>query len=184
MRHRANPAFQSVSVVAALALLLLSSCSDDGQDVVADEPSESTEGATTSTTGSTTTTSVRRPEAVIFDGLTVQLTVPPTVRSGETLDVTLHAENRTESPVTDPGCQLVGTGSALIPVGEPDAELWLVSVVDCGGPYVYEPGMVEESTGPTFIAATKFGDALPPGDYLAAWEVDGQRLEYPVEVVP
>lgn len=184
MRHHAHRAFQTLSVVVVLAVLLLASCSDGGEDVVAGEPSGSTEAPATSTTDSTIKTSVRQPETTIFDGLTIWLTVPPTVRSGETLDVTLHAENRTESPVTDPGCQLVGTGSALIPDDEPDAELWLVSVVDCGGPYVYEPGMVDESTGPTFIAATKYGDPLPPGDYLAAWEVDGQRLEYPVEIVP
>ena len=184
MRHHARPAFQIVSVAVALAVLLLSSCNAGREDVVAGEPSESTEASATSTTGSTTKTSVRQPETVIFDGLTIWLTVPPTARPGETLDVTLHAENRTESPVTDPGCALNGTGSALIPVDEPDAELWLVSVVDCGGPYVYEPGTVDESTGPTFIAATKYGGPLPPGDYLAAWEVDGQRLEYPVEIVP
>ena len=94
----------------------------------------------------------------------------------------MHVENRSGSPVTDPGCQLSNTRHALIPVDQPDAELWTVTMTDCGGPFAYEPGVVDDFTGPTFQAAAKNGDPLPPGDYLAVWEVDGQRLEYPVEV--
>jgi len=121
-------------------------------------------------------------EAEVFGGLSVSLLVPPSVQTGGELTTTMHVENRSESPVTDPGCQLSNTRHALIPVDQPDAELWTVTMTDCGGPFVYEPGVVDDFTGPTFQAATKDGDPLPPGDYLAAWEVDGQRLEYPVEV--
>lgn len=135
----------------------------------------------------TTTESRARPparpvEAEVLGGLTVKLTVPPSVQAGGELNTTMHVENRSGDPVTDPACRLSSTRHALIPVDQPDAELWMVTVTDCGGPVTYEPGAVDDFAGPTFRAATKYGDALPPGDYLAAWEVDGQRLEYPVEV--
>ena len=121
-------------------------------------------------------------EAEVFGGLSVSLLVPPSIQTGGELDTTMHVENRSGSPVTDPGCQLSNTRHALIPVDQPDAELWTVTMTDCGGPFAYEPGVVDDFTGPTFQAAAKNGDPLPPGDYLAVWEVDGQRLEYPVEV--
>ena len=36
----------------------------------------------------------------------------------------------------------------------------------------------------TFYARTKYGEPLPPGDYLAALEIRGlsERVEYPVTV--
>lgn len=120
--------------------------------------------------------------AEVFGGLSVRLLVPPSVQTGGELNTTMHIENRSDSPVTDPGCQLSNTRHALIPVDQPDAELWTVTMTDCGGPFAYEPGVVDDFAGPTFQAATKDGHPLPPGDYLAVWEVDGQRLEYPVGV--
>ncbi|HEY9558943.1 MAG TPA: hypothetical protein VIR58_19565 [Acidimicrobiales bacterium] len=121
-------------------------------------------------------------ETEVFGGLSVSLLVPPSVKTGGELNTTMHVENRSDSPVTDPGCQLSNTRHALIPVDQPDADLWTVTMTDCGGPFAYEPGVVDDFTGPTFQAATNNGDPLPPGDYLAAWEMDGHRLEYPVEV--
>lgn len=121
-------------------------------------------------------------EAEIFGGLSVKLVVPSSVRAGGELNTTMRVENRSGSPVTDPGCRLSNTRHALIPVDQPDAELWMVTMTDCGGPFTYEPGVADDFTGPTFQAVTQDGDPLPPGDYLATWEVEDQRLEYPVEV--
>ena len=48
------------------------------------------------------------------------------------------------------------------------------------------PGYRDVFRGPDFYARTKFGDPLPPGEYLAVLEIRGlsQRLEYPVTVTP
>jgi hypothetical protein len=56
-------------------------------------------------------------------------------------------------------------------------------VADCGGSYDYEPGFADAYDGPTFLARTATGDPLPPGAYVAAVEIDGHRLEYPITVV-
>jgi hypothetical protein len=118
----------------------------------------------------------------VFDGLSVELEVPPSVRSGDELMTTLHVENRSGGAVTDPGCQLSDTLHGLVPVDEPEAELSGGTIADCGGPFTYEAGAVEDSTGPTFWAVGKSGNPLPAGSYLAVMEVIGQRVAYPVEV--
>jgi hypothetical protein len=123
-----------------------------------------------------------RAEAEVLGGLSVKLLVPSSIETGGEVSTTMHVENRSGSPVTDPGCRLSNTRHALISVDQPDAKLWIVTTTDCGGPFTYEPGVIDDFGGPTFPAATKYGDPLPPGDYLAVWEVDGQRLQYPVEV--
>lgn len=95
---------------------------------------------------------------------------------------TMHVENRSGGPVTDPGCQLGPTRHALVPLDDSAAELWATTMTDCGGPFTYEAGVVGDYAGPNFRAVTKSGDPLPLGSYLAAVEVDGQRLAYPIEV--
>lgn len=59
-------------------------------------------------------------------------------------------------------------------------------MTDCGGPHRMPPGYREEYEGPDFVARTKHGDPLPPGEYLAVLDIEGlsQRLEYPVTVTP
>lgn len=120
----------------------------------------------------------------LFGGLSVTLHVASSVRSGDELASTLRVENRSGHAVTDPGCELAATRSGIVPVGDPDAELWLVVEIDCQGPTTYEPGFTAEYTGPSFFARTRRGDPLAPGQYLAAtqWPA-GKRLEYPVTVV-
>jgi hypothetical protein len=46
------------------------------------------------------------------------------------------------------------------------------------------PGYRDEYDGPDFFARTKYGEPLPPGEYLAVLDIRGlsQRLEYPVTV--
>lgn len=106
------------------------------------------------------------------------------VTSGETLASSLVVENPSAKTVIDPDCSIGGGRYALVPVDDPDAEVWVQVTVDCGGPNRMEPGYREESSGPDFPAHTKYGDPLPPGEYLAVLEVQGlsQRLEYPVTV--
>jgi hypothetical protein len=55
--------------------------------------------------------------------------------------------------------------------------------VDCSGPRTIAPGE-DYSHTMTFVAATMYGDALPPGDYVVAVEYRGlsRRLEAPVGV--
>src|SRR3546814_20255362 len=105
-------------------------------------------------------------ETEVFGGLSVSLLVPPSVKTGGELNTTMHVENRSDSPVTDPGCQLSNTRHALIPVDQPDADLWTVTMTDCGGPFAYEPGVVADFPGPTFQAPTTTGNPPPPGDSL------------------
>ena len=84
----------------------------------------------------------------------------------------------------DPGC-VIGSGRyALIPVDDPEAELWLQPVVDCQGPTKMRDGYRDRSSGPTFRARTKHGDPLPSGRYIATLEIEGysERLQVPVEV--
>lgn len=120
-----------------------------------------------------------------FDPLTITVALrSDRVVSGKTLRSRLIVENRSESSVVDADCD-IGTGRyALIPVDDPDAELWVRPMTDCGGPNVMEPGYRAESSGPEFPAHTKYGEPLPPGEYLAVVEIRGRsgRLKYPVTV--
>lgn len=84
----------------------------------------------------------------------------------------------------DPAC-VIGSGRyALVPIDDPDPELWLRPVVDCQGPTEMRDGYRDRSSGRTFFARTKHGEPLPPGDYIAALEIEGysERLEVPVKV--
>lgn len=118
----------------------------------------------------------------VFGGLSVELQVPPSVRSGGELMATLHVENRSGGPVTDPACQLREAAAAIVPVNDPEAELWMVTQTECNGPFTYEEGAVDDVTWLTFKASTKFGDPLRPGNYFAVLEVDGQRLSRPIQI--
>ena len=120
-----------------------------------------------------------------FDELDLRLELTSSeVASGGELATTLIVENRSGHELTDSGCQIGAGRYALIPVDERSAELWLVPEVDCSGPFVMADGFAERSDGPTFLARTKFGESLPPGDYIAALQIEGRsdRLEYPVQI--
>ncbi|MFN2524801.1 MAG: hypothetical protein ABR505_00830 [Actinomycetota bacterium] len=124
-------------------------------------------------------------EARRFDGLTITLEVEQArVRSGREIGSFVDIRNDSGEAITDPRCLIASTRSGLIPANDPDAELWQQVIVDCAGPFIYEEGFIDRRTGPTFVARDKFGDPLPPGDYLAALEIPGysQRLTQPVEV--
>ena len=84
----------------------------------------------------------------------------------------------------DPGCVIAEGRYALVPVGQPDAELWVRPMTDCVGPVRMPPGYRDDYRGPDFPARTKYGEPLPPGEYLAVLEIRGlsQRLEYPVTI--
>ncbi|HEV3471915.1 MAG TPA: hypothetical protein VG408_01740 [Actinomycetota bacterium] len=92
--------------------------------------------------------------------------------------------NDSGKTIIDPEC-VIGSGRyALVPVDDPDAELWLEPVVDCGQAFRMPDGFIDRSGGPTFPARTKYGDPLPPGDYLATLKIEGysKPLQEPVEV--
>lgn len=119
-----------------------------------------------------------------FDELDLALELESgTVRAGATLEGALVVVNRSGHEVVDPGCWLTASSAAIVPPDDPDAELWLQVVVDCEGPDSIHPGDRERHTL-SFTAATKRGDPLPPGDYVAAVEYRGltRRLEAPVTV--
>jgi hypothetical protein len=119
-----------------------------------------------------------------FDALDIRLELESsTVAAGAELAGELIAVNRSGEKVVDPGCWLAASRSAIVPPDDPGAELWLHVVVDCAGPSTIHPGD-ERRDALTFVAATKTGDPLPPGDYVAAVEYRGlsRRLEAPVEV--
>lgn len=122
-----------------------------------------------------------------FDALDISVVLKSNrVASGKSLYSRLIVDNASDTAVVDPACW-IGTGAyALVPVSDPDAEVWVQPVADCGGPYAMKPGFHAEYSGPDFPAHTKYGDPLPPGEYLAVLEIRGlsQRLEYPVTVTP
>lgn len=120
-----------------------------------------------------------------FDPLSIRIALSSDhVASGKTLRSHLIVENRSKRTVGDPGCDIGAGRNALIPVRDPEAELWVQPVVDCSGAQEMRPGYVTESDGPEFLAHTKSGAPLPPGQYMAVLSIKGlsQRLAYPVAV--
>lgn len=118
-----------------------------------------------------------------FDELTLELELAATtVTAGEDVDAYLHIRNESNENVTDPSCYLSGVSFGLVPVDDPDGELWQAIVVDCNGPRTMQPGFAERYSSTTFQTTTKYGDPLPPGDYLAAMEIRGlsERLTAPI----
>jgi len=118
-------------------------------------------------------------------GLTfrVELAQNEVVAGGE-LDYLFTVRNDSGGPITVPSCETSVGGRGLVPVSEPDAELWLVVTVDCQGPHVFAHG-AEESWTDTVYARDKYGTALEPGEYLVGREVPHvrRRLLVPVTVV-
>lgn len=120
-----------------------------------------------------------------FDGLRFALTFrTTTVRRGGTLRTRASVVNNSSRLVIDPDCRIAEGRYALIPRDQPDAELWVRPMTDCQGQHRMPPGYRATWTGPDFVARTKYGKPLPPGEYLAVLEIEGlsQRLEYPVTV--
>ena len=163
----------------AAGALFLGSCG------VADETSAGSKGRTTASPATTTTVETGTPTSQRFAGLTIELELEAnTVRSGAEVGSALTVSNRSGEDVSDPSC-LIATGRyALVPVDAPDAELWLQPVADCAGLFTMEDGFRKTYPGPSFPARTKQGDALSPGAYVAALEIEGypKRLEQPIEV--
>ncbi|CAN5876906.1 hypothetical protein BH24ACT6_BH24ACT6_18010 [soil metagenome] len=119
-----------------------------------------------------------------FENLEIELvTADTTVQSGRILTAQLHLSNRSGETVTDPGCVLGSGPFGLVPVDDPNSELWQQYVMDCSGPFEMPDGYDDAHGSFDFAARTKFGEPLPPGEYIAALEIEGYgRLEQPVTV--
>lgn len=118
-----------------------------------------------------------------FDDLTIELRLESTeVEAGGQIESEVLIRNDSDRPVTDPGCLLYAPRFALVPEDDPDAELWGAIVVDCSGPATMHPGEDERASGPTFRAADKYGEPLPPGDYLAVMDLERRRQDIVVPV--
>jgi hypothetical protein len=124
-------------------------------------------------------------EAKPLDALTIELRVPETVASGEEMPTTMVVENPTDHAITDPACERPSYWYGLVAEDESDSDLWQAVIVDCSGPFTMAPGYKAEFDGPTFVAATRYGVPLDPGEYVATVEWPeglSQRLTYPVTV--
>ena len=122
-----------------------------------------------------------------FDGLDIDLDFPTVeVPSGGELTSRMRVANNSGRTVVDPSCLIGSARYALVPVDEPDPDLWLRPVVDCGGPYPMPDGYEDSHDGPAFPATDRFGEPLVPGRYLAVVAIDGRTepLRYPVTVTP
>ena len=120
-----------------------------------------------------------------FDALSISLTLSSsTVQQGKALRSRATIENNSSDWVMDPACFIAEGRYALLPVDQPDTELWVKPITDCGGPLRMPPGYRDEYQGPEFFARTKYGKPLPPGEYLAVLNIRGltQRLEFPVTI--
>jgi hypothetical protein len=120
-----------------------------------------------------------------LEGLTIELVLAKeSVEAGGNVHSDLVVENQSEEVVIDPECYIGGGRFGLVPVDEPNAELWGAIVTDCGGPFRMEPGFKDRFTGPDFRAAGPQGDPLAPGSYLAALDLRGraERLYVPIQV--
>lgn len=132
-----------------------------------------------------TPTEKKAPAAGKFDGLTITLVLKASsVPSGGTVGSTLMVRNDSGETIIDPACRIGSGRYALVPVDDPDAELWLQPVADCPDAFKMPDGFDERYVGPSFPATTKTGEALAPGQYIATLEIDGysERLEESIEV--
>lgn len=119
-----------------------------------------------------------------LDQLTINVELKENVvQSGARTAFRINVRNDSDKTVTDPGCYLAQTSAAIIPKDAPDAELWLQVITDCAGPFEMEPGY-ENTWTTTLLARTKTGEALMPGEYVAALEMRGvaHRFQLPIEV--
>lgn len=120
-----------------------------------------------------------------FDRLTIELELESNhVESGGEIRSTLSVKNESERPVTDPGCLIYAFSFAMLPADDPGGDLWQQVIVDCEGPSTMGPGFSDKFQGPTFQARSKFGDPLPPEEYLAtlALEKRSGRFSIPVTI--
>ena len=143
--------------------------------------------APVSTGPTTATSSPTEKEATSgrFDGLTIHLELEASsVPSGRQVGSSLTVRNDSGELIVDPRCLLNSGRYALVPIEEPDAELWLQPVMDCGVRLRMPDGFTDRYSGPTFPARTQYGDPLPPGEYVASLEIEGypERLEQPIEI--
>lgn len=165
-------------LIATLLLLLLVPACTSTQT----EPAEVTSPKTEATPQ--TTQARPEPSAKGLNRLTFEVELKEgSVPSGGKAMFLVTISNETEKTTIDPGCYLGQTSAAIIPEGEPDSELWLQIVVDCGGPFKMKPGF-EEVWKTNLLARTKFGEDLESGQYIAALEIRGvdRRFELPIEV--
>jgi hypothetical protein len=166
-------------VIAACSVMITASACSAG------ESSRSASKTTEQPSLASQTESVASPAVERFDSLSISLRLhSTTVQQGETLRSRVFIENNSPDAVVDPDCVIAEGRYALVPVDQPDAELWVRPMTDCGGPFRMAPGFRTEHDGPDFYARTKYGEPLPPGEYLAVLDIKGlsQRLEYPVSV--
>ena len=176
-RRMRNP----LVLAACSALLTASACSADGSETA----SKTTAPSTAQPSVASQAESAATPAIGRFDSLSISLRLrSTTVQQGKTLRSRAIIENNSSDPVVDPACVIAEGRYALVPVDQPDAELWVRPLTDCGGPFRMPPGYRDEYDGPDFFARTKYGEPLPPGEYLAVLDIRGlsQRLEYPVTV--
>jgi hypothetical protein len=120
-----------------------------------------------------------------LDGLTIILELNDSaVPSGGTVGSSLAVRNDSGKTIIDPACRIGSGRYALVPVDDPDAELWLQPVVDCADAFKMPDGFSDRYAGPIFPARTKYGEALPPGRYVATLEIMGytERLQQPIEI--
>ena len=158
--------------ITALALVLVACDADT------DRPDVETKAIPQQSTSSTD----RR-----FDKLTIELVLASrSVSAGGKIRSEVVVRNESKESVTDPSCRLFGVSFGLIPIEEPDAELWGQIVTNCGGPFVIRPGYEDRFAGPDFRATDRFGDPLRPGEYFAAMQIEGrsERITVPVQVTP
>ena len=165
-----------VCAAAALALLLVG-CAESS-----DAATES--GGPDETGRDRVTTS---PEAGgALDGLTLTLEMTKTtLEQGESWMPTFSIENNSGRTIIDPSCNLWGVMQGIVPEDDPQAELWQAIVTDCAGNFPMPDGYSDKRHPLAFRATDMTGEPLPPGEYVAALEVQGfaERLEVPVTVV-
>ena len=161
--------------IRALALLLLlPAC---GSAAAPATPGKSVAGATP-------TPSATAPPGAL-DGLKIRLELEASsLPAGGTVGSSLTVKNDSGKTITDPSCLIASGRYALVPVDDPDAELWLQPVADCPDALKMPDGFRDRYAGPDFPANTKYGEPLPPGDYIATLEIEeySERLQQPVEV--
>ena len=163
------------ALVVALVLLAASACSDSDEGSSAARPPSPVSSPEPSRSGPTP-----------FDRLTIRLELSrEEVGPGGGIPSLISVRNTSDRSVTDPGCLLYAPRYALIPADDPTADLWGSVVVDCAGSNTMRPGFRETSVGPTFSATDMYGDPLPPGEYVAAMELEllSRRLLVPVTIV-
>lgn len=122
-----------------------------------------------------------------LDALDLRLAVNATeVPAGCEITGWLLVENRSGAAVTEEACELGLGRAAILPVDEPDGELWITPIAGCVGPREIPAGTSVEHGAFAFSAATAFGELLAPGEHVLALELDrwSGRFELPVTVLP